>query len=88
MTRIALIGAGAFGRVHAAALAQLGVATVAFDPDPPGVVTAQLESFLRAVARRVPQGPGLVEGGVAPMAILDAARRAAHEGRVVAVGEG
>ncbi|WP_372620034.1 Gfo/Idh/MocA family protein [Falsiroseomonas sp.] len=56
--------------------------------DPLGVVTAQLEAFLRAVATRVPQGPGLAEGGVAPLAILDAARRSAHEGRVVALGEG
>lgn len=55
--------------------------------DPIGVVTAQLEAFLRAVATRVPQGPGLREGGVAPLAILDAARRSAHEGRVVALGE-
>jgi predicted dehydrogenase len=56
--------------------------------DPLGVVTAQLEAFLRGVTTRVPQGPGLVEGGVAPLAVLDAARRSAHEGRVVAVGEG
>lgn len=56
--------------------------------DPLGVVTAQLDTFLRAVATRVPQGPGLAEGGVAPLAILDAARRSAHEGRVVAIGEG
>jgi predicted dehydrogenase len=55
--------------------------------DPIGVVTAELDAFLRAVATRVPQGPGLVEGGVAPLAILDAARRSAQEGRVVAVGE-
>ncbi|WP_270938674.1 hypothetical protein, partial [Falsiroseomonas oryzae] len=56
--------------------------------DPLGVVTAQLEAFLHAVATRAPQGPGLVEGGVAPLAILDAARRSAHEGRAVEVGEG
>jgi predicted dehydrogenase len=56
--------------------------------DPLGVVTAQLAAFLRAVATRVPQGPGLVEGGVAPLAILDAARRSAHERRVVVLGEG
>jgi predicted dehydrogenase len=55
--------------------------------DPLGVVTAELDAFLRAVATRAPQGPGLVEGGVAPLAILDAARRSAQEGRVVAVGE-
>jgi predicted dehydrogenase len=54
--------------------------------DPLGVVTAELAAFLRAVATRVPQGPGLVEGGVAPLAILDAARRSAHEGRVVEIG--
>jgi predicted dehydrogenase len=56
--------------------------------DPLGVVTAQLDAFLRAVATRVPHGPGLREGGVAPLAILDAARRSAHEGRVVTLGEG
>jgi predicted dehydrogenase len=56
--------------------------------DPLGVVTAQLRAFLRAVATREPQGPGLREGGVAPLAILDAARRSAHEGRAVAPGEG
>ncbi|MGG5821472.1 Gfo/Idh/MocA family protein [Falsiroseomonas sp. HW251] len=55
--------------------------------DPLGVVTAELDAFLHAVATRVPQGPGLTEGGVAPLAILDAARRSAREGRVVAVGE-
>lgn len=53
--------------------------------DPLAVVTAQLEAFLRAVATRAPQGPDLVEGGVAPLAILDAARRSAHEGRVVEI---
>jgi predicted dehydrogenase len=54
---------------------------------PIGVVTAELDAFLRAVATRTPQGPGLIEGGVAPLAILDAARRSAQEGRVVAIGE-
>lgn len=53
--------------------------------DPVSVVAAELEAFLRAVATRQPQGPGLIEGGVAPLAILDAARRSAHEGRVVEV---
>lgn len=53
--------------------------------DPPGVVTAQLEAFLRAVRTRVPQGPDLAEGGVAPLRILDAARRSAQEGRVVEI---
>jgi predicted dehydrogenase len=56
--------------------------------DPVGVVTAQLAAFVQAVRSRVPQGPGLREGGVAPLAILDAARRSAQEGRVVAIGEG
>ena len=56
--------------------------------DPLGVVTAQLDAFLTAIRTRVPQGPGLVEGGVAPLSILDAARRSAHEGRVVTLGEG
>lgn len=53
--------------------------------DPLAVVTAELSAFLRAVATRAPQGPDLVEGGVAPLAILDAARRSAHEGRVVEI---
>ncbi|WP_170984772.1 Gfo/Idh/MocA family protein [Roseomonas sp. AR75] len=56
--------------------------------DPVGVVTAQLDAFLTAVRTRAPQGPGLQEGGVAPLVILDAARRSAQEGRVVAIGEG
>jgi predicted dehydrogenase len=55
--------------------------------DPVGVVTAELDAFLCAITTRTAHGPGLVEGGVAPLAILDAARRSAHEGRVVAVGE-
>jgi len=53
--------------------------------DPLAVVTAELDAFLSAVATRRPQGPGLIEGGVAPLAILDAARRSAHEGRVVEI---
>lgn len=53
--------------------------------DPVAVVAAELEAFLRAVRSRRAQGPDLVEGGVAPLAILDAARRSAHEGRVVEV---
>jgi predicted dehydrogenase len=53
--------------------------------DPVGVVVAQLAAFLRAVERRVPQGPDLHEGGVLPLRLLDAARRSAHEDRVVAV---
>lgn len=54
--------------------------------DPVGVVAAELEAFLRAVATRTPQGPDLHEGGVLPLRILDAARRSAHEGRVVEIG--
>lgn len=53
--------------------------------DPVEVVAAELEAFLRAIRSRRPQGPDLIEGGVAPLAILDAARRSAHEGRVVEV---
>jgi len=53
--------------------------------DPVGVVAAQLAAFLQAVATRVKQGPDLQEGGVLPLRILDAARRSAHEGRVVEV---
>jgi predicted dehydrogenase len=56
--------------------------------DPLGVVTAELSAFLDAIRTRTPRGPGLVEGGVAPLAILDAARRSAHEGRVIELGEG
>ncbi len=52
---------------------------------PVEVVTAELDAFLRAVKTRTPQGPDLVEGGVAPLAILDAAQRSAHEGRVVEI---
>jgi predicted dehydrogenase len=53
--------------------------------DPIGVVAAQLAAFLRAVETRVAQGPDLHEGGVLPLRILDAARRSAHEDRVVEV---
>jgi predicted dehydrogenase len=53
--------------------------------DPVGVVAAQLSAFLKAVRTRIPRGPDLQEGGVRPLAILDAARRSAHEGRVVEV---
>jgi hypothetical protein len=35
-----------------------------------------------------PKAQALIEGSVAPLAILDAAPRSAHEGRVVAIGEG
>ena len=34
MTRILLIGGGAFGRMHAAALRRLGTAPIVFDPGP------------------------------------------------------
>ena len=53
--------------------------------DPVEVVAAELVAFLRAVETRVPQGPDLIEGGVAPLAILDAARRSAQEMRMVEV---
>lgn len=54
--------------------------------DPVGVVAAELAAFIHAVETRVPQGPDLHEGGVLPLQILDAARRSAHEGRVVEIG--
>lgn len=53
--------------------------------DTVGVVAAELAAFLRAVETRIPQGPDLREGGVLPLRILDAARRSAHEGRVVGI---
>jgi predicted dehydrogenase len=52
-------------------------------PDPVGVVAAQLVAFLDAIATRQPPGPGLIDGGVAPLRILDAARRSAREGRAI-----
>lgn len=48
--------------------------------DPLAVVTAELRHFLAGGA-----GPDLAEGGVRPLAILDAARRSAQEGQVVEV---
>jgi predicted dehydrogenase len=53
--------------------------------DPVEVVVAELAAFLGAVATRRPTGPDLVEGGVRPLRILDAARRSAQEGRVVEI---
>lgn len=53
--------------------------------DPVEVVAEELRAFLAAIATRAPQGPDLIEGGVRPLAILDAARRSAQEGRVVEV---
>lgn len=53
--------------------------------DPVTVVAAELAAFLAAIETRVPQGPDLAEGGVRPLAILDAARRSAQEGRVVEI---
>jgi predicted dehydrogenase len=53
--------------------------------DPVSVVAAQLSAFLRAMETRTPEGPDLHEGGVLPLRILDAARRSAHEGRVVEI---
>ncbi|MGX9961924.1 Gfo/Idh/MocA family oxidoreductase [Roseomonas sp. F4] len=51
--------------------------------DTVGVVAAQLEAFVCAVTTRISQGPDLHEGGVLPLRILDAARRSAHEMRLV-----
>lgn len=51
--------------------------------DPVGVVAAQLVAFLEAIATRQPRGPGLIDGGVAPLRILEAARRSAREGCAV-----
>jgi predicted dehydrogenase len=51
--------------------------------DPVQVVAAELRHFLAGG-----EGPDLVEGGIRPLAILDAARRSAQEGRVVEVAGG
>ncbi len=61
---------------------------VAIPPaDPVGVVAAELAAFIEAVrTRRAPEA-GLRSGAVAPARILDAARRSAAEGRVVALEE-
>lgn len=65
-----------------AAAEDLGAAALG----PVGVVAAQLAAFLEACATRIPQGPDLWEGGVLPLSILDAARRSAHEMRMVEIG--
>lgn len=57
----------------------------AASPGPVDVVAAQLAAFLDAVATRTPRGPDLMQGGVAPLRILDAARRSADEARLVAI---
>lgn len=55
--------------------------------DPVEVVAAELAAFVAAVrTRRAPEAD-LVSGAVAPARILDAARRSAQEGRMVAVEE-
>lgn len=55
--------------------------------DPVEVVAAELAAFIEAVrTRRAPEA-GLRSGAVAPARILDAARRSAAEGRVVALEE-
>ncbi len=53
--------------------------------DAVGVVAAQLVAFMDSIATRSPQGPGLIDGGVAPLRIMDAARRSAMEGRMVEI---
>lgn len=55
--------------------------------DPVEVVAAELAAFLDAVASRRPPEADLHAGAVAPARILDAARRSAQEGRVVALQE-
>lgn len=51
--------------------------------DPVTVVAAELAAFLGAVRSRVPAGPDLLEGGVRPLRLLDAARRSAQLGQMV-----
>lgn len=53
--------------------------------DPVEVVAAELAAFVEAVRTRRPPEAGLRSGAVAPARILDAARRSAQEGRVVAL---
>lgn len=55
--------------------------------DPVAVVAAELAAFVAAVRTRRPPEAGLRSGAVAPARILDAARRSAQEGRVVALEE-
>lgn len=54
---------------------------------PVDVVAAELAAFVAAVRARRPAAAGLRDGAVAPARILDAARRSAQEGRVVALEE-
>jgi predicted dehydrogenase len=55
--------------------------------DPVEVVAAELAAFIEALrTRRAPEA-GLRSGAVAPARILDAARRSAQDGRVVALEE-
>ena len=53
--------------------------------DPLDVVTAELAAFIEALQTRRPAEAGLRSGALAPALILDAARRSAQEGRVVAL---
>lgn len=55
--------------------------------DPVTVVAAELAAFIEAVRDRRPPEAGLRAGALAPARILDAARRSALEGRVVALEE-
>ncbi|MBB5687928.1 Gfo/Idh/MocA family oxidoreductase [Roseomonas alkaliterrae] len=55
--------------------------------DPVTVVAAELAAFIEAVRDRRPPEAGLRTGALAPARILDAARRSALEGRVVALEE-
>ncbi len=54
---------------------------------PVEVVSAELAAFLDAIATRRAPEAGLRSGALAPARILDAARRSAQEGRVVALEE-
>lgn len=55
--------------------------------DPVDVVAAELAAFVEAVRTRRPPEADLASGAVAPARILDAARRSAQEGRMVALEE-
>jgi len=55
--------------------------------EPVAVVAAELAAFVAAVRTRRPSEADLRSGAVAPARILDAARRSALEGRVVALTE-
>ncbi len=55
--------------------------------DPVRVVANELSRFLTCVALRLPSDVPLHEGAVLPARLLDAARRSAQEGRMIAIEE-